>query len=194
MKTTWRWIFWFNLPFCVIAAVLIPVCLRLAPREGSTWTKLKNFDFVSSFLFVASMTSFIIPITWGGIQYEWSSWRTLVPLFLGLAGLLGFVLYSAYVPAQPLIRRSLFQSSTSFVAYLSSVAHGIILWSLLYYIPLYFEAVKNKSAIASGVALFPATFTSAPAAIIVGIIITKTGRYRPSIVSISSLHLNHIYY
>ncbi|KAH8811638.1 major facilitator superfamily-domain-containing protein [Xylogone sp. PMI_703] len=180
-KTTWRWIFWFNLPFCVIGGGFIPICLRLTTKEGSTLVKLKAFDWVSSFLFVASATAFIIPVTWGGIQYDWSSWRTLVPLFLGVAGLLGFVLYSSYIPADPLIRRSLFQSPTSLTAYLSTVMHGIILWSLLYYIPLYFEAVKNKSAIGAGVALFPATFTSAPAAIAVGIIITKTGRYRPSI-------------
>ncbi|RFU31177.1 hypothetical protein B7463_g5167, partial [Scytalidium lignicola] len=180
-KTTWRWIFWFNLPFCVISAALIPICLRLNTKEGTPWMKLKAFDWLSSFLFVASATAFIIPITWGGIQYDWTSWRTLVPLFLGITGLLGFVLYSTYIPKDPLIRRSLFRSSTSLTSYLSTVTHGIILWSLLYYIPLYFEAVKHKGAIGAGVALFPSTFTSAPAAIVVGIVITKTGRYRPSI-------------
>lgn len=49
--------------------------------------------------------------------------------------------------------------------------------------PLYFEVAKNYSPVTSGVALFPFTFTVAPAAVMVGIIITKSGRYRPSIVS-----------
>jgi hypothetical protein len=48
--------------------------------------------------------------------------------------------------------------------------------------PLYYEVAKSYNAIESGVALFPFTFTTAPAAVVVGLVITKTGRYRPAIV------------
>jgi hypothetical protein len=48
--------------------------------------------------------------------------------------------------------------------------------------PLYYEVAKNYNSIESGIAIFPFTFTTAPAAIVVGFIITKTGKYRPSIV------------
>lgn len=44
--------------------------------------------------------------------------------------------------------------------------------------PLYYQAVKGQSPILSAVDLFPATFTVAPAAIIVGATITKLGVYR----------------
>jgi hypothetical protein len=54
----------------------------------------------------------------------------------------------------------------------------VILWCLLYYEPLYYEAVKGYSPILTGVALFPATFTVAPAAIITGVFIAITGKYR----------------
>lgn len=63
-KATWRWIFWLNIPFCVIAAVGIPICLRLHIKEGSIWTKLRAFDWFGSFLFVAATTSCLIPVTW----------------------------------------------------------------------------------------------------------------------------------
>ena len=52
------------------------------------------------------------------------------------------------------------------------------LWSALYYLPLYYEAVKSMNPVMSGVALFPQTFTVAPAAIVVGNVVTITGRYR----------------
>lgn len=54
----------------------------------------------------------------------------------------------------------------------------MILWGLLYYEPLYYEAVKGYSPILTGVALFPATFTVAPAAMITGIFIASSGKYR----------------
>lgn len=44
--------------------------------------------------------------------------------------------------------------------------------------PLYFQAVKGSSAIMTGVDLFPATFTVAPAAILVGLAIGKLQAYR----------------
>jgi hypothetical protein len=116
-------------------------------------------------------------------MYEWSSRRTLVPLLLGIFGLVGFVVYSVYFSSEPLVRRSLFNSPTATTAYFGTLVHGMIVWSLLYYMPLYFEVAKNYSLIISGVAIFPFTFTTAPAAVVVGIVITKTGRYRPSLVS-----------
>ncbi|TGO48738.1 hypothetical protein BCON_0231g00220 [Botryotinia convoluta] len=83
-KVTWRWIFWLNIPFCVVSAIGIPICLKLNIKQGSMWTKLKAFDWFGSFLFVASVTSFLIPLTWGGVMYAWSSVRTLVPLLVGV--------------------------------------------------------------------------------------------------------------
>lgn len=92
-----------------------------------------------------------------------------------------------YFSSEPLIRRTLFNSPTAITAYFGTLVHGIVVWSLLYYMPLYFEVAKKYSPITSGVALFPFTFTTAPAAVVVGIVITKTGRYRPSVVSLPPL-------
>lgn len=63
-KANWRWIFWLNIPFCIIAAAGIPICLRLNHKEGSVWKKLRNFDWLGSFMFVAAATSFLIPLSW----------------------------------------------------------------------------------------------------------------------------------
>jgi MFS family permease len=65
--STWRWIFWLNLPFCVVSAVGVPICLRLNTKEGSVFTQLARFDWFASFIFVAATTSFLIPLTWVSI-------------------------------------------------------------------------------------------------------------------------------
>ncbi|KAL8776008.1 MAG: hypothetical protein Q9213_008412 [Squamulea squamosa] len=174
----WRWIFWINLPFIGIAFVFVPLFLKLAFKPSSFTAQLARVDWFGSFLFIASTTSFLIPITWGGVSYPWTSWHTLVPLCLGIAGLITFITYEEIIAAEPLIRLVIFKNRTAAVSYSSTVIHGMILWSLLYYMPLYYEAVKGFSPIISGIALFPETFTVAPASIVVGILITVTGRYR----------------
>ena len=50
--------------------------------------------------------------------------------------------------------------------------------SLLYYLPLYYEAVKELSPTKAGLALFPETFSVAPACIIMGLLVSHTGHYR----------------
>ena len=111
-------------------------------------------------------------------MYSWSSWRTLVPLILGASGLIGFILFEEFVAPEPLIRLVVFKNRTAAVTYVGTFIQGMVLWSLLYYLPLYYEAVKGLSPTLSGIAVFPETFTVAPASVIVGILITKTGRYR----------------
>lgn len=111
-------------------------------------------------------------------MYPWTHWRTLTPLFAGIGGLALFLIWSAYLTATPILPGSLFASRTSLTTYLSFVIHGMVQWGILFYMPLYFESAKNLSAIGAGVALFPWTFTVAPAAVVVGFVIARLGRYR----------------
>lgn len=177
-NVSWRWVFWINLPFIGIGGALITLFLHLNYKTSSFMDKLRRIDWLGMFLFLSSTTGFLIPITWGGVQYPWSSWRTLVPLIVCALGITGFILHQEYLAPEPLIRTSVFKNRTAAIAYLSSAIHGIILWSILYYLPLYFQAVKGMSPIMSGIAVFPWTFTVAPAAAISGIAIAKSGRYR----------------
>jgi MFS family permease len=177
-EVEWRWIFWLNLPFIGVCVVMVPLFLRLNVIPQSIAAKLRRVDWIGTVLFVGSMASLLIPLTWGGVMYSWSSWRTLVPLLIGAAGLIGFCFFEAYVAPEPLLRLSVFGNRTANIAYMTTTLHGMILWCLLYYQPLYFEAVKQYSPVISGVALFPATFTVAPMAIVTGLLITKFAAYR----------------
>ncbi|KAF3930951.1 hypothetical protein ABW19_dt0210209 [Dactylella cylindrospora] len=177
-KVSWTWVFWINLPFCGIGFVMIPLFLRLNFLPTSMMEKLRRIDWVGGTIFIASCTGFLIPITWGGTMYPWDSWRTLVPLIVCGLGLVVFVFYEIYIAADPLIRMSVFTQRTAAVSYAETVMHGVILWGLLYYLPLYYLAVKNQNAIMAGVSVFPQTFTVAPASVVVGIIVSITGKFR----------------
>ncbi|KAF2118570.1 major facilitator superfamily domain-containing protein [Lophiotrema nucula] len=180
-SVSWRWIFWINLPFIGIGGVMITLFLQLNYKASSFMAKLRRVDWIGMVLFLGSTTGFLIPLTWGGVQYDWDSWRTLVPLLVSAAGLVAFILHQEFVAPEPLIRTSVFKNTTAAVTYVETVIHGILLWSILYYLPLYYEAVKGFGPILAGVALFPQTFTVAPAAGITGALIAKSGKYREAL-------------
>ncbi|OCL09428.1 MFS general substrate transporter [Glonium stellatum] len=177
-SVSWRWIFWINLPFCGLGFVTIPLFLRLKKPQGELYDKLVSVDWVGAALLPASVTSFLIPLSWGGVMYSWSSWRTLVPLMLGVFGLIGFIVFESSIPHQPLVRMEIFKSRTALANYFGITVHGMLLWCLLYYLPLYYEAVKDYSPLISGVAVLPETFTVAPTALVAGILISISGRFR----------------
>lgn len=177
-EATWRWIFWINLPFCGLGFLTLPYCLRLKHPPGPIASNLLRFDWLGAILLTASTTSFLMPVSWGGVMFAWSSFRTLVPLILGICGLVAFVMHEIYVAKTPLIPLRIFSNRTAAVNYIGTLVHGMVLWCLLYYLPLYYEAVKAYSLIIVGVAVFPETFTIAPTAILVGIAISITGRFR----------------
>ncbi|CBF82817.1 hypothetical protein AN3383.2 [Aspergillus nidulans FGSC A4] len=174
---TWRWIFYINLPFIGVSAFLILFFFRLERPSGSLRAKLRRIDYIGTTLFISSLSSFLIPLTWGGIMYSWTSWHTLAPLCLGVAGLAVFTVYSIKA-TDPMIPRSVFGNRSAVIAFITSGLQGLILWGALYYLPLYYQAVREFGPILTGVALFPQTFTVAPSAIVCGVLVTITGRYR----------------
>ncbi|KAJ5198036.1 uncharacterized protein N7498_007153 [Penicillium cinerascens] len=182
---SWPWIFWINLPIVAVGVIGIGFFLRLSRRRRTLSETLHMFDYPGSFLFIASITAFLIPITWGGIQYPWSSWHTLVPLILGAVGLIGFAVYeiliakSTAAPKKPcLIPPGVLSNWTCGILYTASTFHGLILYSMVYYLPEYFQTVKGYSPVIAGVAALPQTLTSVPCAILVGVVVGLTGRYR----------------
>ena len=174
----WRWMFWLQLPFVGLGLVGAVAFLKLHYRERSRITKLQELDYIGSTIFVGSVTSFLIGVSWGGVQHAWSDWHVLVPLILGVTGLLIFCLYELKAPTGAILPLELFSNASTSIVYISTMLHGIILWTMVYYLPVYFQGVKGYSPLISGVAALPQTCTVVPCAMAVGICAGVTKRYR----------------
>lgn len=176
---TWRWIFYLNLPLCGLTLVMVIVSLGALPQGSSvSFGLLKRVDFAGNALLVAAITSILIALTWGGGEYSLSSWRTIVPLILGLAGLPMFLLYETRV-SEPTTPLRLFSNRTSLAGFWCAFTHNMLVFWILFVLPIYFQAVLGDSAFKSGVNILPTAAVCVPFAIVGGGIMTKLGRYRP---------------
>lgn len=141
-------------------------------------SRLKRVDYGGCVLAIGSATSFILGISWGGVQYAWSEWQTILPIVLGIVGCVVFFFYEEHVAVEPIVPTGVFKNLNCSASYINTIIHGIIVLSLVYYLPLYYEGVRGYNTTITGVALFPETFTVAPAAVIIGIVIGKVGKFR----------------
>ncbi|KAI4525345.1 MFS general substrate transporter [Schizophyllum commune Loenen D] len=177
-KGQWRWIFYMNLPIAGVASVLVGVLLNLPTPPGSMKEKLAKIDWIGNVIVIGSTTSAAIGLTWGGVTAPWDSAQTLAPLIIGLVGLVFFMVYEAKWAKNPLVPFHVVNNRTSVSGYLQTFISAVGALCLTYMYPVYFQAVKNATPIKSGVYLLGMS-ALVPAAIVAGVMVKKTGRYRP---------------
>jgi MFS family permease len=90
--SSWRVVFWINIPICVIGTAGLIYALHLYQEISSLRSKLARIDYFGMGIFVASTTLMLCGLTTGGTTHPWKSASVLAPLILGLTGLGVFVL------------------------------------------------------------------------------------------------------
>lgn len=177
----WRWLFYLNLPINGLAAVLVIAFLHLKTPRGSFKEKIGRLDWMGNFLIIAASSSTVIGLTWGGVQFPWSSANVLVPLIIGLVGMAGFLVYEATLAREPLVPIALIANRTSLSGYIQTFLAPIIVIAVIYYLPTYYQACKLATPLHAGVELLAVSMVIAPIVIISGISITKLKVYRPQL-------------
>ncbi|RAK84846.1 efflux pump antibiotic resistance protein [Aspergillus costaricaensis CBS 115574] len=177
---TWRWIGWINLPLIGASFILTFFFLRLRPVEGTFLQKLGLLDLLGMALFVAGCAAFVLPLSWAGALYSWGSWRTLLPLILGLVVLALFVVYER-VPAQPVLPYRLFKSATAITTFLGGFLHGLVTYTLNTYLPLFYQAAFYETPLHASVTLLPMNVMSLFFSCVSPISVSYLRKYRVNI-------------
>lgn len=180
-RASWRWVFYIGLPVAGAALVLLVIFLHVEyGRETTVAQKLKRLDYAGNALLILATTSLLIALTYGGTVRAWASWRTVVPMVLGFLGMLAFHIYEASgYQSKPVMPPRLFKNRTSCIAFVLVFLHGMILYWVTYFLPVYFQSVLLSTPTQSGVQLLPTLIVLVPFAIIAGGLMTATGRYKP---------------
>lgn len=177
-KVTWRACFYLNFPFCGLGLPMVVFLIPLKTTKTSLKAKLLRIDWLGGLLFIGGLTSTLIAITWGGVQFAWTSPQSLIPLAIGTTALIASLAWERYGAIEPFLRHSLFHSPSAIAAYLCALLQGLLLFTALYYVPFFLNAMLRKSPLQSGIDLFPATCLILPGSAIVSLLITRLGHFR----------------
>lgn len=178
-NTTWRWIFYLNIPLSGLAFLLLMIVLRMRDsqinmKHLSLIEKLWNVDWIGNAIFAASSTSLILALTLGGSSYPWGSSNVIVPLVLGVAGYVLFAWYESTTKiANPLLPPRLVNNYTVIAIYIQGAYTTLFIIWITYFITLYFQAVLEQSPTRAGIELLPTIITCLPSAIVGGILMSK---------------------
>ena len=160
--------------------VLIFLFLRVQHNRSQTVLQtLRRIDYGGNFILIASTVAILYALTYGGTKYSWSAAEILSPLIIGLAGMVVFMWYETKA-AEPVVPPALFRNNrTSTVIFIATFLNSALLYWIIFFLPVYFQAVQGVSAARAGVLLLPAILFGIPGAIVAVLLLTKFGRYKP---------------
>lgn len=148
-------------------------------REERILSKLKRIDYLGNAILMASSVSVLIALTWAGPIYPWSDARVLVPLLVGLVGLVGFCVYEGSgIPETPVIPLRLFPNRTSIIVYVNSFLMPMLQFWCFFYFPVYFQTVQLSTPSWSGVQILPITLIAVPGAAVASLLLAKFGKFK----------------
>ncbi|KAH9929006.1 Mfs1.1 [Epithele typhae] len=180
--TLWRWIFYLNIPIAGLAALVLLVFLDLPrPSSRSALDCLKSLDVIGNTLIIGASCAIAIAITWAGVQFPWSSAQVLAPLIIGGVSLVLWFVYETRLATHPAVPMVILSNRTSLSGFVQIFVAAFINITLVYYLPVYYQACKDASPIASGVDLLGLCFATGGFAILTGVSVAALKRYRPQL-------------
>ena len=181
-KVSWRWCFYINLP--IGALVFLIVVFLLRPTEASApqlrlRAQLAQLDLPGELFLLPCIVCLLLALQWGGSTYVWSDARIIALLTIFGVLLVLFIAVQirnpefATIPARIIHNRSI-AGATWFIFCVSSV-----MMLQIYYLPIYFQAIKDASAIDSGIDLLPFILALVVGVLGAGFLTAKCGYYTP---------------
>ncbi|GAB7324474.1 hypothetical protein MBLNU13_g08395t1 [Cladosporium sp. NU13] len=175
-SASWRYL---NLPFGGVSLLCLYFFLRVKwNRTGSILSKLGLIDYTGIALLSASTVLVLIAKTWADVQYSWSAAQVLTPLIAGMLGLVGFCYFEHNYATLPVVPIRLFKNRTALIVNAITFTNAVVTYWTIFFLPLYFQAVRLSPPARAGVECLPLTLIAIPGAALSGIILSKWGLYR----------------
>ncbi|KAF2103444.1 MFS general substrate transporter [Rhizodiscina lignyota] len=178
-KVTWRWCFYINLPIGGLAAIIVLLFFKTPaiarPVDATFKEKMLQMDFVGAALMMGLIVSYILAMQYGGQTHPWKS-STVIGLLVGsFVIFLFFIAWEFYQKERAMVVPRLFLKRYVWVGSIFMFFFGGAYFTILYYLPIYFQSVYNNSPIGSGVKMLALIIPLTITAILQGITLSKVG-------------------
>ena len=170
--TGWRWIFYINLPFGILALVITSAVLHIPKVKRE-----HKIDYFGALILVSAVTTVLLATSVYGPEDGWTDSKTLTVFGLGLFLTLAF-LWQETRAKEPILPLRLFKNHTFSLTSVLGFIIGAGMFGAIVMLPLYLQVVKGNSATEAGLKLIPLMLGIVSMSIFSGKRITTTGKYK----------------
>lgn len=174
---SWRWLFLAQAPMCALAIASVGLVLRWPKMEIVDWkTKLKRIDFLGSATLVIAVFALLLGLDRGSND-SWSTPIAIASTCVSIPIFAIFIYVEFRLASEPIApKRIIFEPNLIACYGCNFFAFGGWM-AILFYLPLFFQAVDDHSASQAGLRLLPAIVASVTGSLSGGLLMQRTGKY-----------------
>ncbi|OJJ43128.1 hypothetical protein ASPZODRAFT_154846 [Penicilliopsis zonata CBS 506.65] len=185
---TWRWCFYINLPFGAVTALFILFFFpspKTFKKQQSFRQQLGEFDLIGNFFFLPAIICLLLALQWGGVKYAWGNARIIALLVLAGVLIIIFIGVQFRQQEKATIPPRLLRNRNVWGAAWYNLCLGACFFVFVYYLPIWFQAIKDASAMSSGIMNLPTILGVVICSIVSGGLVTVLGYYTPFMIASS---------
>lgn len=169
----WRWLFFASLPIGLIALIFIAKFLHVphTPRRAP-------IDYLGIATLSTGLVALLLAVSFGGSSWAWGSSESLGLFALSAVALVAFVVVERKA-VEPVLPLRLFADRTISLSLVAAFGISMVMFGAIIYIPVFAQGVIGVNATNSGLILMPLMLGFIVCGIVTGMLITRTGRYLP---------------
>ena len=158
--------------------LLLVLHLPSPPRPQQTWMQiLWSLDPLGQMLFLPSIICVLIALQWAGTEYAWSNARIVVLMVFFAILLVAFIINELWMGPKATIPPKVASQRTVAASSCFAFFNYAQFFIFVYFIPIYFQAIKGVDAKQSGIDTIPLIVANNVASLTSGILTTKFGSY-----------------
>ncbi|KAK3809195.1 MAG: major facilitator superfamily domain-containing protein [Benniella sp.] len=180
-KVSWRWCFWIQVALAIITVPTMAIMLKLPRPKGNIWEKIVSIDWAGTFFMALLAVFLLLPTNLGGNLFPWNSALVITMYTLAIPTIIAFLYVEARHAKNPIVPPYLWRNRNVRTLLCLNVFMGMTFWSLMFYLPIYFQIIEHESATSAGLTMIPLEAGIFIASNVVGILVSKFGKFKPFI-------------
>jgi EmrB/QacA subfamily drug resistance transporter len=148
-NTSWRWIFYVNVPIGIIAVI---AALRILPKVARQPTEA--LDYKGLVMLATGLPLVTYGLAEVGTTGSFTALKVLGPLVIGLALIATFAVYALHVK-RPLLNLRLYARPTFSSASIAMFCIGAALFGGMILLPLYWQTIRHEDVVVTGLLTAP---------------------------------------
>jgi EmrB/QacA subfamily drug resistance transporter len=170
--TGWRWIFYINIPFGILALVVTSMVLHIPKVKRE-----HKIDYFGALLLVIAVVGLLIGLSVLGPENGWTEARTITAIIGGFVFTVLFIAWESKA-VEPILPLTLFKNRTFTLTSIIGFIIGAGMFGAIIMLPLYLQIIQGNTATEAGLKLIPLMLGILTFTVTSGRMITKTGKYK----------------